>query len=125
MAKIGKRPLDDEQLEGGVGGGASAGISGTKWSKLPSFKGNSNAVDDIKKITADTSHLKGGAKSAANEAKDRAVTRTAARAAGAAAVHEGTQAALNKATRPKKSEDVPCVKPTLTLKPASTARLIR
>jgi hypothetical protein len=104
MAKIGKRPLDDEQLEGGVGGGMSAGISGTKWSSLPSLKGKSNTMDDIRKITSDTSHLKGGAKSAANEAKDRAVTRTAVRAAGAEAVHEGTQAALDKATSPKKAE---------------------
>lgn len=107
MAKIAKHPLDDQQLEGGVGGGMSAGISGTKWSKMPSLKGNSDAVSDIKKLTADTSHLKGGARAASDEAKTRAATRTAARAAGAAAVSEGTKAALDKANEKsaKKDED--------------------
>jgi hypothetical protein len=95
MAKIGRRPTDDQLLEGGGGGGAGAGISGTKWSKMPSFKGNSDAVSDIKKLTKDTSHLKGGARDASDEAKGRAATRTAVRAAGAAGVSEGTKAALN------------------------------
>jgi hypothetical protein len=95
MAKIGRRPTDDQLLEGGGGGGAGAGISGTKWSKMPSFKGNSDAVSDIKKLTKDTSHLKGGARDASDEAKGRAATRTAVRAAGVAAVNEGTKAALN------------------------------
>jgi len=105
MAKISKHPLDDQQLEGGVGGGMSAGISGTKWSKMPSFKGNSDAVGDIKKLTVDTSHLKGGAKAASDEAKARAATRTAARAAGAAAVSEGTKAALDKANEKSAAKD--------------------
>ena len=81
----------------------SAGVGGTKWSSMPSLKGKANAVDDIKKMGADTSHLKGGAKAASDEAKDRAFDRTAARAAGVAAVSEGTKAALDKATSTKKS----------------------
>jgi hypothetical protein len=107
MAKIAKHPLDDQQLEGGVGGGMSAGISGTKWSKMPSLKGNSDAIGDIKKMGADTSHLKGSAKAASDEAKNRAFDRTAVRAAGVAAVSEGTKAALNKANEKsaKKDED--------------------
>jgi len=103
MAKIGRRGLDDQQLEGGVGGGMGAGISGTKWSKMPTFKGNSDAVGDIKKLTKDTSKLKGGARDASDEAKTRAATRTAARAAGVAALDQGTRAALDSATAPKKS----------------------
>jgi hypothetical protein len=101
MAKVGKRPLDDQILEGGSMG---AGVGGTKWSNLPSFKGKANAVDDIKKMGADTSHLKGGAKSAADEAKDRAFNRTAARAAGVAAVNEGVKAALNNTVSAKESD---------------------
>jgi hypothetical protein len=96
MAKVGKRPLDDQQLEG-----AGAGVGGTKWSNMPSFKGNANAIDDIKKMGADTSRLKGGAKSAANEAKDRAVNRTAVRAAGAVGANEGVKAALNNSASAK------------------------
>ena len=104
MAKVGKRPLDDQLLEGG---GAGAGISSTRWSSLPSVKGKANAIDDIKKMGADTSHLKGSAKGASDEAKNRAFDRTAIRAAGAAAVSEGTKAALDKANEKsaKKDED--------------------
>lgn len=107
MAKIGKRPTDDQLLEGGGGGGASAGISSTKWSNLPSLKGKANAIDDLKKMGADTSHLKGGAKESSDLAKDRAANRTAVRAAGAVAVNEGTKAALDKASEKsaKKDED--------------------
>jgi hypothetical protein len=107
MKKIGRRPTDDQLLEGGGGGGASAGISSTRWSSLPSVKGKANAVDDIKKMGADTSHLKGSAKGASDEAKNRAFDRTAIRAAGAAAVSEGTKAALDKANEKsaKKDED--------------------
>jgi hypothetical protein len=103
MAKVGKRPLDDQLLEG-AGAGMGAGVSGTKWSNMPSFKGKANAVDDIKKMGADTSRLKGGAKDAANEAKDRAFNRTAARIAGATAVSEGTKAALSRSASAKDDE---------------------
>jgi hypothetical protein len=82
MAKIGKKPLDDQELEGG---GAGAGISGTKWSSMPSLKGSSSMMDDFKKIGKDTSHLKGGAKNSADAAKFRAMDRTAIRGAGAGA----------------------------------------
>jgi len=105
MPKVGKRPLDDQLLEGGGAGAASAGISSTKWSNMPSLKGKANAIDDLKKMGADTSHLKGGAKESSDLAKDRAANRTAVRAAGAAAVSEGTKAALDAATKPKKSDE--------------------
>lgn len=81
-----KRGLDDQLLEGG---GAGAGIKGTKWSSMPSFKSNASALDDLKKITSDTSHLKGSAKAAKEEAIDRAITRTGARAVGAGAAGAG------------------------------------
>ena len=100
MAKVGKRPLDDQLLEG-AGAGMGSGVGGTKWSNMPSFKGKANAVDDIKKMGADTSRLKGGAKDAANEAKDRAVNRTAVRIAGAAAAGEGAKAALGRSASAK------------------------
>ena len=103
MAKVGKRPLDDQLLEG-AGAGMGSGVGGTKWSNMPSLKGKANAADDVRKMGADTSHLKGGAKDAANEAKDRAFNRTASRIAGATAVSEGTKAALDVATSPKKNE---------------------
>jgi hypothetical protein len=115
MAKIGRRPTDDQLLEGG---GAGAGISGTKWSSMPSLKGKANAVDDIKKMGADTSHLKGGAKAASDEAKDRAFDRTAARAAGTVAVSEGTKAVLDRATSKKKSEEDPFKEVERTLRAA-------
>jgi hypothetical protein len=73
---------DDQLLEGG---GAGAGIKGTKWSSMPSFKSNASTVDDLKKIVSDTSKLKGAAKSAKEEAIDRAITRTGIRAAGVGA----------------------------------------
>jgi len=91
MAKVGKHGLDEPQLEGG---GAGAGISGTRWSSMPSFKGKSSALGDIKKLTADSSHLKGGAKKAVDEAKGRAAKRTAVRAAGAQAAYEGGKAMM-------------------------------
>jgi hypothetical protein len=104
MAKVGKRPLDDQLLEG-AGAGMGAGVGGTKWSNMPSFKGKANAADDIRKMGADTSHLKGGAKDAANEAKDRAFNRTAGRVAGATALSEGTKAALGRSATAKESDE--------------------
>ena len=104
MAKIGKRPTDDQLLEG-AGAGMGAGVGGTKWSNMPSLKGKANAIDDIKKMGADTSHLKGGAKDAANEAKDRAVNRTGVRIAGATAVSEGTKAALGRSASAKEGDE--------------------
>lgn len=80
-----KRGLDEQLLEGGGGGG----ISGTKWSSMPSFKGNASLIDDIKKINKDTSNLKGSAKKSVEDAQDRAAKRTAIRAAGAGATAVG------------------------------------
>ena len=92
MAKVGRRGLDEPQLEGGIsGGGGGASIRGTKYSSLPSFKGNASTLGDIKKLTADSSHLKGGAKQAVDEAKGRAAKRTAVRAVGAAATGVGAK----------------------------------
>ena len=86
-----KRGLDEQLLEGGGGGG---GISGTKWSSMPSLKSNASLMDDIKKINKDTSDLRGGAKKSVEDAQDRAAKRTAIRAAGAGA----TAATINAAT---------------------------
>jgi hypothetical protein len=93
MAKIGKRPMDDEQLEGG---GAGAGISGTKYSKMPSFRGSASTMGDLKKINQDTSHLRGNAKKVTEDAQDRAAARTGVRAAGAGAVAAGAKALTGK-----------------------------
>jgi hypothetical protein len=95
MAKIGKRPMDDEQLEGG---GAGAGISGTKWSNMPSLRGSSSTIGDLKKINQDTSHLKGGAKTATEAAQDRAAARTGVREAGAGAAATAAKMATSDAS---------------------------
>jgi hypothetical protein len=84
MATRPRRGLDEPQLEGTSTGGGGAGISGTKYSNMPSFKGNASIMDDLKKLTKDTSKLKGGAKKATELATDRAINRLAVRATGAA-----------------------------------------
>jgi hypothetical protein len=86
MAKIGKKPTDDQLLEGGGSGAGGASVKGTKWSKMPSFKGNASFMDDVKKLTKDTSHLKGGAKKSTDLAEERAAARMGVRAAGAGTV---------------------------------------
>ena len=49
-SKGSKRGIDEQQLEGGGGGGGNAsGISGTKWSSMPSLKSNASTMDDLKK----------------------------------------------------------------------------
>ena len=101
MAKVGRQGLDEPQLEGGISGGAS--IRGTKYSSLPSFKGNASTLGDIKKLTADSSHLKGGAKQAVDEAKGRAAKRTAVRAAGAAAAGAGAKSMMGESASAKDS----------------------
>jgi len=104
MAKVGRRGLDEPQLEGGIsGGGGGASIRGTKYSSLPSFKGNASTLGDIKKLTADSSHLKGGAKQAVDEAKGRAAKRTAVRAAGAAAAGAGAKSMMGETASAKDS----------------------
>lgn len=91
MATSKIKGLDEPQLEGGMSGG----VGGTKWSSMPSFKGKSSMMGDIKKLTADTSHLKGGAKKAVEEAKTRAARRTAVRAGVADAAYEGGKAMMS------------------------------
>ena len=99
MAKVGRHGLDEPQLEGG---GAGAGIRGTKWSSVPSR--SSSTMGDIKKLTADSSHLKGGAKKAVDEAKGRAAKRTGVRAAGAAAVGTGVKSMMPEGAAAKDSD---------------------
>ena len=103
MAKVGRYGLDEPQLEGGISGGAS--IRGTKYSNLPSFKGSASTLGDIKKLTADSSHLKGGAKQAVDEAKSRAAKRTGVRAAGATAVGTGIKSMMPESATAKDSID--------------------
>jgi hypothetical protein len=97
-----KRGLDEQELEGGGGGGGmrSASVKDTKWSNMPSFKGNANIVDDFKKLTKDTSHLKGGAKKSTELAENRAINRMAVRAGATGAAVAGAKAATS--DEPKK-----------------------
>jgi hypothetical protein len=69
---------------------------------MPSFTSNASIMDDIRKLTRDTSHLKGGAKRATELAEDRAATRMGVRAAGTAAAVAGTKAATSD-DKPKKA----------------------
>jgi|FreactcultureFD7_1027221.scaffolds.fasta_scaffold14826_4 hypothetical protein len=106
MATSKIRGLDEQLLEGGGGGGGmgrGSSIKGTKWSGMPSFKGNSSTMGDIKKLTADSSHLKGGAKKAVEEAKNRAAKRTAVRAGVADAAYEGGKAIVGDSVSAKDS----------------------
>jgi len=109
MAKIGKKPTDDQLLEGGGGGGGySSSIKGTKWSSMPSFKGSSSTLDDLKKLTAKPTKAKGAAKRAFEMAQDRAVSRTVARGAGASALAAGAKSMMGKdatASDSSKSDD--------------------
>jgi hypothetical protein len=93
---------DDQLLEGG---GAGASVRNTKWSSMPSFKSNASTLDDLKKITSDTSHLKGAAKSAKEEAIDRAITRTGVRAAGVGAGAAGLKSISSAGASEDKKED--------------------
>jgi len=98
-----RRGDDLTPLEGGGGGGGGgAGISGTKYSNLPSLRGNASIMDDLKKLTKDTSKLKGGAKKATELATDRAINRLAVRAAGAAGAGAMAKAATSE-DKPKKA----------------------
>ena len=111
MAKNLQRRGDDRMLEagsGGGGGGGGASISGSRWSSLPSFKGKTNLIDDLKKMASDSSHLKGAAKAAKDEAAMRATSRTMARAAGATAAGAGVKTALPSKEEPAE-EDTPSV----------------
>ncbi len=96
-----RRGDDLTPLEGG-GGGGGAGVRGTKWSNMPSFTSNASIMDDLRKLTKDTSHLKGGAKRSTELAEDRAAQRMAIRVAGTGAVAEGIKAATSE-DKPKKA----------------------
>jgi len=97
-----RRGDDLTPLEGGGGGGGGASVSGTKYSYMPSLRGNANIVDDIRKLTKDTSKLKGGAKRSTELAEDRALSRMAVRAAGAAGAGAVAKAATSE-DKPKKA----------------------
>jgi hypothetical protein len=95
-SKGSKRGIDEQQLEGGGGGG---GISGTKWSSMPSLKSNASTMDDLKKIvSAPNAKLKGSAKAAKEESIDRAITRTVVRAGAAGAAGATVAAGIKSAT---------------------------
>jgi hypothetical protein len=93
-----RRGLDEQLLEGGGGGGGmrSTSVKSTKWSGMPSIKGNASLMDDLKKITAPPTKAKGAAKKSVELAEDRAVSRTLARAAGAGAAGAGVKAMTSK-----------------------------
>jgi hypothetical protein len=104
MAKIKSRRGDDlVPLEGGGSGAGGASIKGTKYSTMPSFKSNANLMDDIKKLTKKTSHLKGGAKKATDLAEERAAARMVVRAGAAAGAAAAGAKAADSANNPKKA----------------------
>jgi len=122
MAKIGKRPTDDQLLEGGGSGGGSSSVRGTKWSGMPSFKGSSSTLDDLKKLTAKPTKAKGAAKRSVEMAEDRAASRTIARGAGAAALAAGAKSMVGKdatATSPSKSDDYEDLTGDVSLDPSN------
>jgi hypothetical protein len=102
MKKIGKKPTDDQLLEGG---GSGSGIGGTKWSSMPSFRGSSSTLNDLKKLTAPPTKAKGAAKRAVEMAEDRAVSRMVARGAGASALAAGAKAMSGKEAAAKVDDD--------------------
>ena len=129
MAKIGKKPTDDQMLEGGGSGAGGASIRGTKYSNMPSFTGNASFMDDIKKLTKDTSHLKGGAKRSTDLAEDRALNRMAVRAGAAgtaAAVAKGLSGSgasakedTSENVKERRAEGTPTPTPTPQKKPSN------
>jgi hypothetical protein len=97
-----RRGLDEQELEGG---GAGAGIKSTKWSGMPSLKGNASMMDDLKKLTAPPTKAKGAAKKSVELAEDRAASRTLARAAGAGATAAGAKAMTGKEAAAKDQDE--------------------
>jgi len=71
-------------LEGGATGGGGASVRGTKYSNLPSLRGNANVMDDLRKLTSPPTKARGAARRSVELAEDRAINRMAVRAAGAA-----------------------------------------
>jgi hypothetical protein len=85
------------------------GIKNTKYSNMPSFKGNANIVDDFKKLTAPPTKAKGSAKRSVELAEDRAINRMAVRGAGAAGAGAAAKSLSGKDAvaddKSKKSDD--------------------
>jgi len=100
-SKAGRKGLDEQPLEGGGSGG---GISGTKWSSMPSLRSNASTMGDLKKMASDTSKLKGAAKTSKEAAIDRAATRTVVRAGVAGATAAGA-AAMALDSKPSNGSD--------------------
>jgi hypothetical protein len=102
-----RRGLDEQELEGGGAGASmrSTSTKSTKWSGMPSMKGNASLMDDLKKITAPPTKAKGAAKRSVELATDRAVSRTLARAAGAGAAGAGVKAMTSKEAAAAKDKD--------------------
>jgi hypothetical protein len=104
-----KRGDDLTPLEGGATGGGGAGIKGTKWSSMPSLRGSSSTIDDLKKLGSDTSKLKGSAKTSKEAAIQRAADRTLVRAGAAGAAAAGAAAAgaaaLTSESKPRNGSD--------------------
>jgi len=96
-----RRGDDLTPLEGGGGGAGGASVRGTKYSNLPSLRGNANVVDDFRKLTAPPTKAKGAARRSVELAEDRAMNRMAVRAAGAAGAGAAAKA-LTSEDKPKK-----------------------
>jgi len=87
MASSNSRRGDDlTPLEGRDTGGGGASVSGTKYSNMPSFRGNASVMDDLRKLTSPPTKARGAAKRSVELAEDRAINRMAVRSAGAAGV---------------------------------------
>ncbi len=97
-----KRGDDLVPLEGGGSGGGSASVKGTKWSSMPSMRGSSSTIDDLKKLGSDTSKLKGAALTSKEAAIQRAADRTLVRAGTAVAAGA---AALSSERKPQNGSD--------------------
>lgn len=103
-SKAGRKGLDEQPLEGGGSGGGGASVKGTKWSSMPSLRGSSSTIDDLKKLGSDTSKLKGAALTSKEASIQRAADRTLVRAGTAGAVAAGA-AALSSESKPKNGSD--------------------
>ena len=98
-----KRGDDLTPLEGASTGGGGTG--GTKWSGMPSFRGNASMMDDLKKLTAPPTKAKGAAKRSVELAEDRAASRMVGRAAATGAVAAGAKAMTGKEAAAAKEKD--------------------
>jgi len=95
-----KRGDDLTPLEGG-----GAGVGGTKWSGMPSFRGNASIMDDLKKLTAPPTKTKGAAKRSVEMAEDRAASRMVARTAATGTAAAATKAMSGKDAKAKEKDE--------------------